>query len=64
MRRLAVQLEPENGRLNSRMYGAANMGKNILVSPTSWCACMLKYRIAGFISGIFIPMRTPKRGFT
>jgi hypothetical protein len=25
---------------------------------------LVKYRIAGFISGIFIPMRTPKRGFT
>jgi hypothetical protein len=25
---------------------------------------LLKYRIAGFLAGIFIPMRTPKRGFT
>jgi len=27
-------------------------------------ARLLQYRIAGFVSGIFTPMRTPKRGFT
>jgi len=25
---------------------------------------LLKYRIPGFLSGIFTPMRIPKRGFT